>query len=144
MAGKTPIQKYIYDKTWLQTILTNTCPTCNKTLTRKGIKRQCPQNHITIYGNPILVAYKKKEQINTLPNRIQYTHCPECGSTQFIEDQDRHETICKCGLVLAGPPQYGIKYPWHDNYVGVETQRYEPSPVYTDEETTWTEDPIKI
>lgn len=113
------IEKIVeYDKTWLKNVLNGICPDCEGNLEKKGILRRCvTHNHLHIYGNPILVAYKREKKITYPP--IRYDNCPECGSTVFFEDEDRNEITCKCGLVLAGPYQYGIKYPWHDKYIGV-------------------------
>jgi ribosomal protein S27AE len=107
-----------YDKEWLKLVLNGICPQCEGPLPRKGILRTCTENqHLSIYGNPVLVAYKKEKKTNYPP--IRYDICPECGSSIFIEDTDRHETTCICGLVLAGPYEYGVKHPWHDTYDGV-------------------------
>jgi hypothetical protein len=116
--------EYEYDKEWLRRVLIGKCPECEGELEKKGIKRACIKNqHLEIYGNPITVAYNKIKTVKDLPALV-YNQCPECGSTEFYEDIDRHETYCKCGLVLAGPYQYGVKYAWHDNYLGVGSYSY--------------------
>ena len=107
-----------YDKEWLKLVLNGICPQCEGPLPCKGILRTCTENnHLSIYGNPVLVAYKKEKKITYPP--IRYDKCPECGSTSFIEDVDKHEITCICGLVLAGPTEFGIIHPWHDTYEGI-------------------------
>lgn len=111
------IQRIVeFDKEWLKDVLSGICPQCEGPLTKTGILRRCTtNNHLHIYGNPVLVAYKREKRIHYPP--IKYDKCPECQNTAFIEDEDKHETTCKnCGLVLKGPYEFGIDHPFHDNF----------------------------
>lgn len=119
--GKTdkPKSKYEYDTEWLKKVLLGICPQCDNSLERKGIKRECTTYpHLEIYGNPVLVAYHEHVEEKEL-EKPRFDRCPECGSTVFFEDTDHHEVYCTCGLVLSGPYQFGIDYPFHENYIDV-------------------------
>lgn len=112
-------KKFVYDEEWLKKVLNKICPECDGKLEKKGILRACTTNqHLHIYGSPILIAYTeigKKESITE--NLYQGRKCPECQSTTFDYNEKTDETSCiKCGLILSGPPCYGIKYPWHVSY----------------------------
>lgn len=57
---------------------------------------------------------------------ITPTQCPECDRphTEFEHDIIRDEIVCKCGLVLSGPPAYvagrkKISYPFENRYCHV-------------------------
>ena len=54
---------------------------------------------------------------------ITHDHCPECkrSNNEFNYDDIRDEIVCKCGLVLSGPPSYvagnrQISYPFENRY----------------------------
>lgn len=114
-----PKSKYEYDPEWLKKVLKSICPQCDNPLERKGIKRECStHHHLEIYGNPVLVAFKETVEEKELP-KPSYDVCPECGSSVFFEDVERHEVYCRCGLVLSGPYQFGIDYPFHEVYIDV-------------------------
>ncbi len=120
-AKLTRKRKLIYDDEWLKKVLNKICPDCDGELKRKGILRYCTTNqHLHIYGNPILVAYKREEPIT--PQYSLSKECPECKGTSFDYNSKTDETSCrKCGLVLSGPPCYGVNYPWHVSYSDVIT-----------------------
>lgn len=43
--------------------------------------------------------------------------CPECSGTNILKDYKRAEIFCgSCGLVLLGPSQYGIVFPYKEEY----------------------------
>lgn len=54
----------------------------------------------------------KEEENKTLMFIIPLL-CPNCSKmNDLIYDEIHDETVCKnCGLVVAGPPVHGIKYP---------------------------------
>jgi hypothetical protein len=99
----------------LQLILDGLCPEClnqhnprKRRLFKKGIKRECSQGHLTIYGNPQYLAYfrvQEKEQKNSSGD------CQTCKNMAIAYDKKHDELICtnlNCehnGMVLAGPPQ---------------------------------------
>jgi hypothetical protein len=54
---------------------------------------------------------------------ITHSTCPECNrdKNEFTYDDIRDEIVCKCGLVLSGPPGYvagirAISYPYENRY----------------------------
>jgi hypothetical protein len=75
-------------------------------------------------------------------------HCPRCKSINILEDVYRAIINCRdCGIVLRSPPpMYAgynkVSYPW-GCVPGNDQPNNTNSAVYLDEETTWTEDPIK-
>lgn len=113
---------YEYDTEWLKTVLTLTCPECLEKLTHRGIKRECPTGDLTVYGNPILVAYKEKTLKPIKQTKFKTGICPECFEkgdpyNYIIKDSKHGQKICgQCGLVLSGPPQFGVEYPWGNDY----------------------------
>ena len=113
---------YEYDKDWLKTVLNLTCPECLTKMVHKGIKRQCPNNDLTVYGNPILLAYTEKTLTKPRITKHKSGICPECfkeGKTynNVLHDPKHAQRVCgECGLVLSGPPQCGVEYPWGNDY----------------------------
>lgn len=115
-----PEIKYIYDDVWLKKVFKGICPECDDgLLIKKGIVRFCSEHeHLRIYGNPVLVAYKKIIKNKPEPAK-SYGVCPEpgCKCTDFDYNMKTDETTCKkCGIVLSGPPDARVKYPWHISY----------------------------
>jgi len=103
------------------------CPEClyqynprTRKLSQNGIKRECSQGHLTIYGNPEYLAYyrvkKKKEK------KKKVTGCPKCGGRAVNYDQKHDEISCDdCGLILSGPPHpivpgRWVNYPMGNKY----------------------------
>lgn len=101
------------------------CPECldqpnprTRKLFKNGIKRECSQGHLTIYGNPEYLAYyriEKKEKKKKIEG------CPECGGRAVSYDKKHDEVVCDwCGLVFSGPPHEThnrwVKYPLGNRY----------------------------
>lgn len=95
------------------------CPECldqsnsrTRRLFKKGIKRECSQGHLTIYGNPEFIAYAKIEKKK---RKKKVDSCPACGGRVVYYDKKHDELLCECGVVLSGPPHetHGrwVKYP---------------------------------
>jgi uncharacterized protein (DUF983 family) len=115
-------KEFVYDEEWLKKVLNNICPDCDGKLEKKGILITCTTNqHLDIYGSPILVAYTTKEKKEPITeNLCQGRICPECHGTIFDHNTKTDETNChQCGLILKGPPCYGVKYPWHISFSDV-------------------------
>ncbi len=110
----------------MQLVRDGYCPECldqfnpkSRKLFKKGIKRECSQGHLVIYGNPLYLAYyrveKKKE-------KKKVTGCPKCGGQAVTYDKKHDEIFCDdCGLVLSGPPQWipparWVNYPMGNRY----------------------------
>lgn len=110
----------------MQLVREGLCPEClnqynprNRRLLKKGIKRECSQGHLIIYGNPLYLAYyrieKKKEE-------KKVTGCLKCGGQAVTYDKKHDEIFCDdCGLVLSGPPQWipparWVNYPMGNRY----------------------------
>lgn len=120
-------KEHLFDDEWLKLVLNGLCPECDGLLEKKGLLRVCTKyKHIHIYGNPILVAYREKITKPKTPVKVvQHGKCPECPSTDFIEDIKTGETICKkCGLVVSGPPDSRVRYPWHVAYSDVTPEHF--------------------
>jgi ribosomal protein L37AE/L43A len=141
------LTEYQEDLKFLEKILKEKkCPYCDYSLRKPyQAKRECKRCDFTLYGNPKLVAFKTKEP--SFDWSIKEDHCPECQSTDLFYEEDQRELVCLgCGLVLKGSNYYctyiKIDYPF-GHFIDLNYTSREPSPVYIDEETTWTEDPIK-
>ncbi len=120
------LAKFAEDPEWLELVLSNICPVCfeefnprQQKLIKKGIKRECSQGHLIIYGNPQFVNYFKIEK------KKPYKHvegCPRCGGRAVTYDKKHDEIFCdSCGLVLSGPPQEigpgsWVNYPWGNRF----------------------------
>lgn len=78
----------------------NKCPYCDFSLQKPyPTKRECQHCDFTLYGNPRLVAYKRKEE--PFDWTIQEDRCPECDSTDLYFENKERELVCLgCGLVL--------------------------------------------
>jgi hypothetical protein len=110
--GKIKV-KFAKDEEWLELVRQGRCPECldqpntqNRRLLKKGIKRECSQGHLTIYGNPEYVAYQR-----IYPNKSS-DGCHNCTNREITYDKKHDEIICtnqNCtdhGMVLSGPPQF--------------------------------------
>jgi ribosomal protein S27E len=69
------------------------------------------------FSNFPSTQYNKKPfnfSANTTTNsNIQ--RCVECNSTNLHKDDERAEIVCRsCGLVLSGPPIFGVVYPYKE------------------------------
>ena len=115
--------KFAKDEEWLELVNQGLCPVCldqhnprNRLLFKKGIKRECGQGHLEIYGNPEYLAYyriKEKKKENNV--------CRTCSHKIVEYDKKHDEMICinsNCksrGTVLSGPPQehhgHWVRYP---------------------------------
>lgn len=114
----------------MQLVREGVCPEClnqhnprNRRLLKKGIKRECSQGHLEIYGNPEYVAYyqipeKKEDKVK---------NCRDCKDKIIDFDKKHDELICvnidcdRCGMVLSGPPQQigprrWVNYPWGNRF----------------------------
>jgi ribosomal protein S27AE len=124
--GWCKLVKFAEDPEWLQLVRDGYCPECldqfnpkSRKLFKKGIKRECSQGHLILYGNPLYLAYyrveKKKE-------KKKVTGCPKCGGQAVTYDKKHDEIFCDdCGLVLSGPPQWipparWVNYPMGNRY----------------------------
>ncbi len=110
----------------MQLVREGLCPECldqhnpkTRKLLKKGIKRECSQGHLEIYGNPEYLAYfcvQKKQKIKKVDG------CPGCGGRAVTYDKKHDEIICDdCGLVLSGPPHEirpgkWVNYPWGNRF----------------------------
>lgn len=120
MFTSTKKPKYKYDTSWLELVIEGLCPERDGDLIKKGLLRKCNKCNFSIIGDPRLLAYCLfKEEIHSAEFYLNYLledHCPDCYGREFIYDSKHDETVCKCGSVLKGPPQYSglkpIKYPF--------------------------------
>ena len=118
--GNKPKHHFKYNHEWLKKVLNKECPDCEEQMTKKGIIRSCTNCTLKIYGSPMLVAYDKITIINPY-YLVTKDHCPDCNGTEFEEIYKHGNTVCKsCGLVLAGPADNDIIYPWHLNFYDTE------------------------
>jgi len=120
--GWCSLAKFDQDLEWLELVREWLCPECleqhnprTRRLLKRGIKRECSQGHLTIYGNPEYLAYyrvPKKKKLKKVEG------CPRYGGRAVTYDKKHDEIFCDdCGLVLSGPPHEirpgkWVKYPW--------------------------------
>lgn len=112
----------------MQLVHEGLCPECldqhnprNRRLLKKGIKRECSQGHLIIYGNPEYVAYYRVEEENSDEKKKT---CRNCDDKLTFYDKKHDELVCvqfnceNAGTVLSGPPHEShgrwVKYP-HGN-----------------------------
>jgi hypothetical protein len=101
--------KYRWNSEFVTLINENVCPYCDDPLVVKGITKEC---HCSFYliGACETLAYEVISQDAPIyyGNERATEFCPECGtlSSDFIDDHKHAEKICKCGLVMQGPPSY--------------------------------------
>ena len=93
----------------------------NRRLIKKGIKRECSQGHLEIYGNPEYLTYVK------ISEKLIVKNCRDCKDKIIDFDKKHDELICvnfnceHCGVVLSGPPQQigpgrWVNYPLGNRY----------------------------
>ena len=101
--------EYCWNTEFVKLVNQRVCPYCTNNLVVKGISKQCRCSFF-ILGPCETLAYERISQNG--PTNVYYGDalaseiCPDCGNTDFIEDHSRAEKICKCGLVISGPPSY--------------------------------------
>lgn len=95
--------KYEEDPDWMDKINENQCPYCETDFIKVGIKRECENCDLVIYGNPSYLIYKQRlKEVKVVKDWID-----NCDHAKVFYDDIRSENSClKCGLVLAGIPHY--------------------------------------
>lgn len=111
--------EYSYDKEYFKSINDKVCPECESGLNKKGIKTNCTNCTLIIYGNPELISYnitpiqKKREPVKDWID--------SCTHDDIFYDDIRSEVSCKiCGLVIAGRPHYvagSLKVEFPEGYI---------------------------
>ena len=142
------LTEYIEDLKYLEKILKEKkCPYCDYSLHKPYLtKRECQRCDFVLLGNPRYVSYKIK--VKPFDFNVKEDQCPECKSTDLFYEKAERELVClTCGLVLKGTHPYSgyekINYPFglniDDTFNKMDSAWWYPD----EEETTWTEDPIK-
>jgi len=103
---------YFWNTEFIELVNQKICPYCEAPLTVKGKLKTCKCSFYLL-GSPEILAYEKIPSITDKQHNYHFKDddkisffCDECGNTDLIKDPSRGELICKCGLVVQGPPAY--------------------------------------
>jgi len=111
--------KYEWNIGFIKLINRLECPYCGESLISKGILKTCRCGFYCL-GSPKTLVYTEKISGKTSRNNYDIDKCPECDRTDFNEDLKHAEIICKCGLVIHGPPGYSnLRKISYDSFKGV-------------------------
>jgi hypothetical protein len=96
--------KYEEDPDWIDKINENQCPYCEEDFQHVGIKRECGNCGLVIYGNPLYLMYQLKLKKETKKPKDWIDLCTH---SEIFYDDIRSENVClDCGLLLSGVPHY--------------------------------------